>query len=125
MTQPDFLQKPLTAMTTEEWESLCDGCGLCCQIGVEDEDTGEIALSNVMPGIPPLYGLRSPPEKRCGLRESHPGKREGAGLAAHYLRLPAGGVGGALTTLAPAHLWGCKARPHARAVDERQPHQRR
>ncbi len=47
MTQPDFLQKPLTAMTTEEWESLCDGCGLCCQIRVEDEDSGEIALSNV------------------------------------------------------------------------------
>jgi uncharacterized cysteine cluster protein YcgN (CxxCxxCC family) len=47
MPQPGFLAKPLTAMTAEEWESLCDGCGLCCQIRVEDEDTGEIALSNV------------------------------------------------------------------------------
>ena len=45
--QPKFLTKPLTEMTTGEWESLCDGCGLCCQIRVEDEDTGEIALSNV------------------------------------------------------------------------------
>lgn len=47
MKQPAFLSKPLTEMTPEEWESLCDGCGLCCQIRVEDEDTGEIALSNV------------------------------------------------------------------------------
>lgn len=34
-------------MTEAEWESLCDGCGLCCQIRLEDEDTGEIALSNI------------------------------------------------------------------------------
>ncbi len=47
MKQPAFLKKPMEQMTPTEWESLCDGCGLCCQIRVEDEDTGEIALSNV------------------------------------------------------------------------------
>lgn len=47
MPQPDFLNTPLTELTPQQWESLCDGCGLCCQIRVEDEDTGEIALSNV------------------------------------------------------------------------------
>jgi uncharacterized cysteine cluster protein YcgN (CxxCxxCC family) len=47
MPQPAFLKKPLNEMTDAEWESLCDGCGLCCQIRVEDEDTGEMALSNV------------------------------------------------------------------------------
>lgn len=45
--QPTFLSKPIEHMTVAEWESLCDGCGLCCQIRVEDPDTGETALSNV------------------------------------------------------------------------------
>ena len=45
--QPAFLKKPLAEMTQTEWESLCDGCGLCCQIRVEDVDTHAIALSNV------------------------------------------------------------------------------
>jgi uncharacterized cysteine cluster protein YcgN (CxxCxxCC family) len=41
-----WLEKPMAEMSEEEWESLCDGCALCCQIRVEDIDTGEIALSN-------------------------------------------------------------------------------
>lgn len=45
--QPAFLSKNLEELSTEEWESLCDGCGLCCQVRELDEETGEIALSNV------------------------------------------------------------------------------
>ena len=44
--QPDFLEKPLNAMSQTEWESLCDGCGLCCQIRVECGYSGEMSLSN-------------------------------------------------------------------------------
>ena len=40
--------KTLAEMTAEEWESLCDNCGKCCLIKLEDEDTGEIAFTSVV-----------------------------------------------------------------------------
>ncbi|MCR9071279.1 MAG: YcgN family cysteine cluster protein [Alphaproteobacteria bacterium] len=39
--------KPLARMTKREWESLCDGCGKCCLVKLQDADTDEISYTDV------------------------------------------------------------------------------
>lgn len=40
--------KSLEEMTSEEWESLCDRCGRCCLVKLEDIDSGKIYFTNVV-----------------------------------------------------------------------------
>jgi len=37
----------LDELDQDEWEALCDGCGRCCLIKLEDDETGDIHFTRV------------------------------------------------------------------------------
>ena len=45
--QPFWQVKALHEMDRDEWESLCDGCGQCCLIKLEDEESDALYVTNV------------------------------------------------------------------------------
>lgn len=75
-----FWELPLTALSRQEWEALCDGCGKCCLHKLEDADTGEVMATNVA----------------CRLLDRHSGRcssyRTRRAFVPDCLRLSAGNV---------------------------------
>jgi hypothetical protein len=46
--RPEFWKRfPLEELPRDEWEALCDGCGKCCLVKLEDEETGALAYTNI------------------------------------------------------------------------------
>jgi len=57
--KPFWETKTLKQMSKAEWESLCDGCGKCCIVLLDEEETGVLYETNI------ACQLFDPETRRC------------------------------------------------------------
>ncbi len=48
----------LEALSAAQWEALCDGCGRCCLVKLEDEESGELCYTAIACGELDLESCR-------------------------------------------------------------------
>ncbi|NKB76183.1 MAG: hypothetical protein GKR96_03835 [Gammaproteobacteria bacterium] len=41
------MTSPLLSLNQQQWENLCDGCGRCCLVKLQDEDTNQLYYTNL------------------------------------------------------------------------------
>lgn len=44
---PFWEQKTLAEMSSDEWESICDGCAKCCLTQLQDEESEQLVFTDV------------------------------------------------------------------------------
>ena len=107
---PFWRRKSLAEMTDSEWESLCDGCGRCCLVKLEDaDDSSRTYFTDI--------GCRLLDSSTCrcrdypnrtdegeGLRSANPKKHKPNRLVAAELRLSLVGRRPGSLLVAPARF---------------------
>lgn len=56
--KPFWERKRLAELDAEEWELLCDGCGRCCLLKLEDPDSGAVCYTGVACRLLDLESVR-------------------------------------------------------------------
>ena len=123
--RPFWKRKTMREMTSEEWESLCDGCGRCCLNKLIEEETDKLYYTDV--GCRLLDGescrckdYKNRAAKVRRLRRALDPQHQPHQLAAADLRLQARRRGQGSLLVAPAGVGRPRDSAPGRRLDPRQ-----